>query len=638
MDRREKSYQGYIDRTVKIRRMSSPLLEEIENADSYGERLKDNFLQIGQLAQENREFLDSEFYPLIYSDAPLNDNQIKALMEFGKRLINAENVESLDLPIMSLVSDRLLEEARQNQNLNDEIRQMDSRISTCYELMNMTMRITAYPEIAAYYRQKGIAIARFFYDLLMDRERFSAIDDLECRQIVLTNARYGVVLYEGACTTTEEIDQMLDWLETMLSVAEDPFYREAVGEDFDWDYFNLRVLEYYAQATEEGTTASLFTPSQLERVATRADELCALYDRLDPEYRQEIVQWDYIEAIRTEDHYLAGNISQAEFRERLLRLYRNRDADNYTANGGYLNLRMPVNFIRTIDKEALTAQDRRMMRNVYGNSIAYLSRMPNSETLTVIAEYLTLMLDEFVEVPSGLSFEQMVLECMAAVHPPTYVHSLMVGQLTECLCDHLIRKSPWRLVGMLGCASAQEVVQRRHELVRFAYHAALCHDFGKISIIDTVLVYGRNLLDMEYHIIRTHPRTGYELLMRHATTRPYAEIALGHHKWYDNSKGYPEEFDPSQSPLKPLIDLVHCADCMDAATDSVGRCYNRGKTLQNFMDELEEGSGTRYAPWLLPLLSEPDVQRDIRYMLSVSRQHNYKDTYYLLRNLQERMV
>ena len=638
MDHEAQSFQGYIERTAMIRRMSSPSVEEIEDADAYGERLRDNFLRIGQLAQENRRFLDTEFYPLIHSDVPLNLSQINDLMEFGKQLINAEHVESLDLPIMSLVSERLVEEARQKRDLTDVIRQMDARISTCYELMNMTLRITAHPEIAAYYRQKGIAIAHFFYDLVMDRERFSAIDDEECRHMALTNARYGVVFYEGACVSADEIDRMLGWLETMLSVARDSFYREAAGADFDWDYFTLRVLEYYAQATEEGVDASLFTPAQLRQVANRADELCDLCDRLGAEYCEDIVQRDYIEAVRTHDHYLAGDISRAEFRERLLRLYRNRDSGDYTANGGYMNLRLPVNFIRSIDRNALTAQDRRVMRNMYGNAIAYLSRMPNSETLTAIAEYFTFMLDEYIEIPSGLSFEHMVLQCMAAIHPPTYVHSVMVAQLTECLCDHLIRRSPELLVGVLGAKCAEEVAERREEIVRFAYHAALCHDFGKIAIIDTVLVYGRNLLDMEFNIIKTHPRMGCDLLMRHPTTRPYAEVALGHHRWYDNSRGYPEAFDTSQSPLKPLIDLVLCADCLDAATDSVGRSYSHGKTLQTFMEELEEGSGTHYAPWLLPLLSDPDVQRDIKFMLSVSRQHNYRDTYYLLRNLQEQVI
>jgi response regulator RpfG family c-di-GMP phosphodiesterase len=84
---------------------------------------------------------------------------------------------------------------------------------------------------------------------------------------------------------------------------------------------------------------------------------------------------------------------------------------------------------------------------------------------------------------------------------------------------------------------------------------------------------------------------GSELLRRLESTRRYADVALGHHRFYDDSRGYPEDFKTSESKDKPIIDLVMCADCMDAATDSVGRSYNRGKTLEEYTKEVKEGSG-----------------------------------------------
>ncbi|SKB47059.1 hypothetical protein SAMN06296386_101120 [Lachnospiraceae bacterium] len=113
------------------------------------------------------------------------------------------------------------------------------------------------------------------------------------------------------------------------------------------------------------------------------------------------------------------------------------------------------------------------------------------------------------------------------------------------------------------------------------------------------------------------------------------DVALGHHKWYDNSGGYPEEFDTSKSPLKTLIDLVMCCDCLDAATDTVGRSYSRGKTLEEFLEEVQEGSGTRYAPWIVNLLERREVRVDINFLLQKGRENNYQDTYLLLRNMQD---
>ncbi len=81
----------------------------------------------------------------------------------------------------------------------------------------------------------------------------------------------------------------------------------------------------------------------------------------------------------------------------------------------------------------------------------------------------------------------------------------------------------------------------------------------------------RSLSSQRREIILTNARYGaalYECL----------EVCDSEHLWYDGSRGYPAAFDTSQSPLKVIIDIVAIADCMDAATDSVGRSYNRGKT------------------------------------------------------------
>nr|MCR4796947.1 hypothetical protein [Lachnospiraceae bacterium] len=48
--------------------------------------------------------------------------------------------------------------------------------------------------------------------------------------------------------------------------------------------------------------------------------------------------------------------------------------------------------------------------------------------------------------------------------------------------------------------------------------------------------------------------------------------------------------------------------------------------------EIEEGSGTHYAPFLPELLNDPGVKRDIEYLLSERRMKLYTDTFLLLKN------
>ncbi|MBO6214829.1 MAG: hypothetical protein J6N76_04750, partial [Lachnospiraceae bacterium] len=169
------------------------------------------------------------------------------------------------------------------------------------------------------------------------------------------------------------------------------------------------------------------------------------------------------------------------------------------------------------------------------------------------------------------------------------------------------------------------------QILFYTYHSALCHDLGKLFIVDVVSMYGRNLLDDEFSMIKSHPITGARIASLHASTRDYVDVIRGHHLWYDCSRGYPADFDTFKSPYKIIIDIVLAADCLDAATDTVGRSYNKGKTFDEYKKEIEEGAGTHYAPFLVELLGQPEVKEDIIYLLGEGRSRMYRELYMLLK-------
>ncbi|MBQ9384463.1 MAG: HD domain-containing protein [Ruminiclostridium sp.] len=633
-----KAYSEYIDRMAEIRRLSSPTLEEIDGADAYSTRLRQNFLKISELAALNREFLDKEFYPCIGSDEPLDDERINELTSFGELLISAECAESIDLPIMSLLSDRLVTDAEERSDIDSMIIQLDAQTGTFYELMNMTLRIRSYPAIADRYRELGFSVGLVFYEFLQ-KDRFAKIDDERVREIIITNARYSIAFYEGICSDAKKNREQLEKLEYMLEIENDPFYRELVPH-YDWLYHRFRVLQYYALASEKNNAAG-FTKEQLLTIYERSRELVELWDNnLDYFEKRlngkEIREGQYVLMLLNE--LLCGKTDAASLQRELIHIYNNRDAEDYTTRGCCLNLMIPLEMILLANGYDCVEEYEYILGGIYRDLLAYAFRSPNAGSFTAFLEYYVGVMESFIETPDCISFEEMGLEIIAAFHPPTYVHSMLVGQITEYLCRCLLKKKPELFIGMRGCKNIDDVAAQAGAITEIAYHSALCHDFGKITIIDTVIVYGRKLLDMEFDLIKTHPRTGSDMLKRHPSTQAYADIALGHHRWYDNSRGYPEEFDTSKSEYKTIIDIVQCADCLDAATDTVGRSYSRSKSLRDFIGELNEGSGTRYAPWLSELFADPEICRDIEYMITSGRQQNYRNTYYLLRKMHEKTV
>ena len=105
----------------------------------------------------------------------------------------------------------------------------------------------------------------------------------------------------------------------------------------------------------------------------------------------------------------------------------------------------------------------------------------------------------------------------------------------------------------------------------------------------------------------------------------FRDTTLGHHKWYNGKGGYPEDFDNTKSPKRILIDIITLSDCMQAATERIGRNYKNGKNFDRVMEEFRRDAGTRYNPDLVNFIdSHKDVARDLAALIN----EGWVDIYY----------
>ena len=617
-------FEAYISRMSEIRELSSPSIKKLDDAELYSRRLADNFKRIGELAEENRKVLNDVVFPLIESEEHLSDEQIEKIRKFNEDLVNDAELENLDIGIMGLISERLMRDAAAKESDEYYILQLDQEMVAAYTLMYMTSRISTDLSISGSFRKKGIDA----YDRLMEflpPERFDSLSD-EAKDIVITATRYGSFFYESASgIDAATAHSRLVILRRALDVYKDPFYH-ASAPNYDWEYFHFRVFENHGNI-EDSLYDTLLPQEELEEIERRLQEQSDLW-KSDPDLYSDFAPYNYVLANLLRAQCRAGHLEGDSYREQIFRIYETRDRRAYDFDNVYLNLKVPFDYILSFGKTPVTERDRFTLRSIYRNFCGYVFYMPNSGTLSALLEYVSGILQHFIEVPGGISFKEYGLRLLAALHPPTYVHSMMVAMLSRCIASHLYHAAP-------ELFSEGFYDREEGEIIGYAYDAGLCHDFGKLCMIDTIFVYGRKLLDFEFDVIKQHPALGAQMMEKYNSTKPFVDVAKGHHRWYDNSKGYPDSFDTTQSPVKIIIDIVAVADCMDAATDTIGRSYNKGKTLDDFINELKNDAGTRYNPHIASLFQNKEVYDDIQYLLSEGRQNNYRNAYLLLKEVGE---
>lgn len=627
LDLAESQLGRYLELTEKIRDLSVPQIREDTEADNYRKTLLENYTEIGALAKESGAIINEYFYPKLKDDSPLSKEEIKVMRDFSRALSNAYQINNIDIPLVYYQAKRLLQEADRTDDDDMLVMALDEMVSTAYVMSSMTQRLLPVGEVCFEYTSAGLEAAERLLEFL-DKDKFVKLSD-DSKEMVLVNARYIRVVSEvnGIPGEPEQNALMLERMKTALALGDDPFYRDQVP-DYNWSIHEFRTLEYICSLTDHNNEKN-YGPEDLKFINECTKRMKEVYDA-DPLCRAAHNTGD-LDLYLCRNAYLAGEISLEECKKRLAALSMQDFRKELTDGVLLVMLHAPLEYICMLDKDNLSEEEKTYLAQYYNLLVKYMHQTPKKGRLTFLLSYLSLILKHFIELPGVMDFETLCLNLIAALHPPTYVHTLAVADFTQCLTHHLLKRQPDLFIGMPGMETVDDVIAHAEDIENFAYHAALCHDFGKLTIVETIITYGRRLMDEEFRFIKNHEDVGAYLLSLYPSTEQYADIACGHHKWFDNINGYPDDFDLYASPYKTIICIVTCADCLDAATDTVGRSYKQGKSLHELIDEFKAESGTRYAPFVVELLSDDEVLREITEILEEERDHNYIETYNTLK-------
>ena len=119
--------------------------------------------------------------------------------------------------------------------------------------------------------------------------------------------------------------------------------------------------------------------------------------------------------------------------------------------------------------------------------------------------------------------------------------------------------------------------------------SGLLHDIGKLAIPDEVLNKPGKLTDEEFALIKSHPKTGYDMLRNQDIDTRIKQAAFMHHERYDGT-GYPNRL--SSEFLSDFAMIVAIADVYDAMT--AARSYREPLCPFQVIEKFEQEGFQKY--------------------------------------------
>jgi len=131
----------------------------------------------------------------------------------------------------------------------------------------------------------------------------------------------------------------------------------------------------------------------------------------------------------------------------------------------------------------------------------------------------------------------------------------------------------------------------KEEKINQVYYAGLVHDIGKAIISKEIINKKGKLSEIEFEIIKKHPRDGYKALIKTKEIEYIANIVLQHHERWDGT-GYPGCIKGENIFLESRI--IAIADAYDAMTSD--RPYRKALSKKEAIKELRKNAGKQFDP------------------------------------------
>ena len=593
----------YVQNTREIAALRDFYAVDASAFDSWYAQQRAAAARMEQLRRENIALLSEHFFPRLDDLYNASPEEIAALEEFGDELMDWK--VNLDCGVYILIHDSLLSLYRSRRDRDGVIRELYKLGMGLYYQDRMVQGIEA----------EHIRPFRFRNEMVFTEagsylKFFEEFENEETKGYVI-RALANIAI----CTSDKK--RRIAITSRILRIVRDDYYR-ALAPGLPWDSFLRKSLQQMCSNRSVMSTGGL-----------SKEELAALLDACHEVYKPEQATdnpnvrwlWPYYEM-----EYTCGFVDLQTTMDRMEALIDRTPCDQYDVSGLYANVQLPIYYGKLV-KENPHMKDRearmRYLVGAYRKMIRALMRYPLEKFDDAFRYDIILVLTEYYDYApeSEESYRAVTKRLTQRLFSRFYIRSRRASRLIVCLARALFRDDPafFDDVGFLRALT--DPAEKEKAVLEYADACGLYYDFGRLKMGLDHLQNVRELFEIESRMMRLHTVSGHDDLARNKSTEIFADVALGHHAWYNGAGGYPTSYVRTASPYRQMTDVVAVAAYM------LERFSGDAEAL---FDEIAAQARSRFSPIVASYLSDKGLRGELAAILGGSDEGDYREMYELL--------
>lgn len=602
----------YIANSREFNALSVKRLPEDRSFADYAARMERQRARKEALAERNMELLREELLPTLDHLPDADEETLAELGEWAGQLFNGR--DGLDVGQFCLVHRSLLGLARQKGDRRGIIREL-YWLGIGYHAFYGSRLAGVEEKYAATYLN---AMRLCFAEAAAYLKYFDELQDTETRGFIMRS------LANVAMGATYSVSTRTALLKRALQVFQDPYYREK-EPGLPWDRYVRQTHQLMTSSLSHGGKRAM-KPQDVSEIMESAHII--YHDREEAaEKKGESLPAQQV--FRTASiEYFCGILNLDTFLTTMERQMNAADVHSFSDENAYRLISLPAFYCVYLaeHRESLPPRED-YLADLYRRIMDYMDAVPAEREDDLLFLYLRQLASAFLEAEHAIPYGVFLARSMGRFAPEVYIHSNQVAEGASALCGIIMDEEPAFFDDIDFIRDVTDGEEKRETVLAFAQGCGQFHDVGKIDFLELYTRTARQWLEEEYEIARLHTVRGATMLSERESTSLYAPAALGHHAWYDGSRGYPDSYHRLECESRQMVDVISLVDWLAAAPETGKLRRGRDMTFDGAVAEAIAQEGRRFSPLLTARLRDDRVVERIKAALEQGRQDAYRKLY-----------